>query len=303
MRTYLDCTACFVRQALESARFVTDDPAVQERVLREVLSKAAEMDFRQTPPAMGRTIHRIIRRITENHDPYLQVKQRSNEEALRLYPDLERRISGSDDPVAEAIRLAIAGNIIDFGVPDSAGRSDLVGAVRGAEQIPLDSATLQQFKDSVEQARSIMYIGDNAGEIVFDRMLVEQLPRDKVTFVVRGAPAINDATMADARDIGLTEIVEVIDTGSDAPGVILEACSEEFLRRFKLADLVIAKGQGNYETLNEVGKDIFFILRTKCPVIARHLACPVGTSVFAHSPASENSDKENRGLASEAQRH
>ena len=113
-------------------------------------------------------------------------------------------------------------------------------------------------------------------EIVFDRLLIEQLPREKVTLVVRGAPVSNDATMIDAEDTGLTKLLEVIDNGSDAPGTILDDCSHAFRERFDSADLIIAKGQGNYESLSEVEKDIYFLLKAKCPVIARDLGCEVG---------------------------
>ncbi|MCK4815836.1 DUF89 family protein, partial [bacterium] len=129
----------------------------------------------------------------------------------------------------------------------------------------------------------ILYLADNAGEIVFDRLLIEQLPYEKITVVVKGKPVINDATMDDAEFAGLTEIVEVFDNGSDAPGTILQDCSQTFRDRFEDADLVIAKGQGNYETLSEVDKDIFFLLKVKCFIIARDIDCEVGEMILQRS--------------------
>ncbi|MCK5255186.1 MAG: DUF89 family protein, partial [Deltaproteobacteria bacterium] len=120
---------------------------------------------------------------------------------------------------------------------------------------------------------------DNAGEIVFDRLFIEQLPREKVTYVVRGEPIINDVTIEDAREVDMFELVDVIDNGSDAPGTILETCSHEFQKRFASSDLVIAKGQGNYETLSDINKRIFFLLQVKCPVIAKDIGFEVGSFV------------------------
>jgi uncharacterized protein with ATP-grasp and redox domains len=136
---------------------------------------------------------------------------------------------------------------------------------------------------------------DNAGEIVFDRFLIEQLPFDRVTVVVRGFPVINDATIADAETAGLTDIVEVMTNGSDAPGTILDDCSEEFRTRFAEADLIIAKGQGNYETLRECLRPIFFLLRVKCPLVANDLDCPVGSMVLRPSNALTNTGVKTRG--------
>ena len=141
-------------------------------------------------------------------------------------------------------------------------------------------------------AGRILYLCDNAGEILFDKLLIEQLPYGKVTVSVRGFPVINDATMIDAEAAGLTALVEVIDNGSDAPGTLLEDCRRDFQERFKQADLVIAKGQGNYESLSEVRKEIFFLLNVKCQVIARKLGYHIGDLVLG----SPDFDSETRSL-------
>ena len=155
---------------------------------------------------------------------------------------------------------------------------------------PLDTKALEEFRNATAQAKDILYLGDNAGEIVFDRLLVEQLPCKNVTFVVKASPIINDATMEDAKMAGLTDMVSVIDNGSDAPGTILESCSQDFRRRFNEADLVISKVQGNYETLSGVDKNVFFILRAKCPVIARHLGCEIGSLVLVKNEVGIRSE-------------
>jgi len=283
MKTYLTCFPCFIRQAYDAARFATDDETIHEQVLRGVLKTVAEMDMHLTPPQMGQFIHRRIRELTGNHDPYLEVKKRFNQLALELFPDLQRQIRNHHDPLAAAIRLSIAGNIIDFG-PRCDLSVDLVRkTIADALTDPMDETGLDHLRSAVDSARRILFLGDNAGEIVFDKLLLELLPTDKITYVVKGAPIINDATMDDANTVGLTDLVEVIDNGADVPGTILEQCPEKFRERFNTADLIIAKGQGNYESLSDVDKNMIFLLKAKCPVIAEHLDRPVGSMVIAFS--------------------
>ena len=282
MRTFFDCIPCFIRQALEAVRMITSDEAIHERLLREVLRVLGEMNLRQSPPAMAQRIHRLIRELTGQADPYREIKDRFNRLALDLYPQLKVQIEGSGDRLEMAVRLAIAGNVIDMGVNNHLTDEHIHEAIDHALKTPFD-ADLASFREAVSIAKNILYLADNAGEIVFDKLLIEQLPLEKVTVAVKGLPIINDATMADAETAGLTELVEVIDNGSDAPGTILDDCSEAFRQRFDEADLVIAKGQGNYETLSDVDKDIFFILKAKCSVIARDLGCQVGSLILRRS--------------------
>ena len=288
MKIFLDCIPCFVRQALDSARLVTDDEQVHEQVVREVLHLAANLDMSLSPPAIGQEIHRLIRKLTGNNDPYRELKQKFNHLALRMCVELEENVRTSEDPLETAVRLAIAGNIIDLGVKTSIAESDIEKVIRDCLTANFDNQPLEDFRNAVNQAGQILYLADNAGEIVFDRLLIEQLPTEKVTVVVKGEPVINDDTMEDAEFAGLTKIVEVIDNGSDGPGTILESCSQQFRQCFNRADLIIAKGHGNYETLSEIGKNVFFILKVKCPVIARDLGCEVGEMILQKSKSINN---------------
>ena len=292
MRTYFDCIPCFVRQVLDSVRMITDDERLHEKVMREALQMASEMDLSQNPPVMAQKIHRFIREITGVDDPYLEVKNRFNMLALQLYPKLKQQVEASIDPIETAVRLAIAGNIIDFGVNSAIEPSQVKRTVVESLTDPLDTKSLEVFKDVISQAKDILYLGDNAGEIVFDRLLIEQLPFEKITFVVKGGPILNDAVKEDAQIVGLTDIVDVIDNGLDAPGTILDDCSATFRRRFDKSDVVIAKGQGNYETLSDVDKTIFFLVRPKCNVLAQHLGFEIGSLVLSGS--SHNCFAERR---------
>lgn len=281
MNTFLDCIPCFARQALEAARFVTDDPAIHERVMRGILREAAQMDFSQSPPAIGQKLHRALRDLVHDDDPYREIKNHFNQAALEMLPDLSARIRDAADPLFMALRVAIAGNVIDLGVNGDFRGSEVKSAMANILNEPF-YGEVEDFRDEVRNARKILYLADNAGEIVFDRLLIEQLPLNRVTLAVRGAPVLNDATRADAEAAGLCGIVEVIDNGSDAPGTILADCSRDFRRRFSMADLVIAKGQGNFETLSDADANLYFLFKAKCPVIATHVGLPVGTHATIH---------------------
>jgi len=286
MRTYLDCVPCFVRQAIDSARRVSDDPAVHERLLRETLSAASRMAFDSPPPALGRLIHRRLRELTGREDPYGSAKHQANMMALSMLEDLRRRAAGTADPFAAAVRLAIAGNVIDLGVKSHLTDDEVRSVLDSALEDPLDDRAVEDLRQAAATAGDILYLADNAGEIVLDRLLIEALGPEKVTLAVKGAPIINDATREDAEAAGLTALVTVIDNGSDAPGTILELCSRSFRERFESAGLVVSKGQGNYETLSgSTAGNLFFLLKVKCGVIARDLGCDVGEMVVRrHRP-------------------
>ncbi len=300
MKTYFDCIPCALRQVLDSVRMITDDETVHEKVVREVLALWQDMDLRQSPPAIAQKVHRIVRSITGVADPYLEVKDRYNRLTMAMYPEFKEKIAASADPIEMAIRLAIAGNIIDFGVNSSVSEDLVAETIARSQTDPLDLDEVRDFKQAIAQAEDILYLADNAGEIVFDRLLIEQMPTEKVTLAVRGAPILNDVLRADAEMVGLTDLVEVIDNGTDAPGTILELCSADFRRRFETAGLIISKGQGNFETLNESDRDIFFLLRPKCTVLARHLNMPLGCQVLVRSsrlPRDSAEGKEQRRKA------
>ena len=280
MKTHLSCFPCFVEQTLGAIRRLTPDPALHERALREVLRHAAQHDLATPPPVMGRIIYDVVREVTGLDDPYLAEKKLFNALALSLVPELRRTIDGSSDPLAAAVRLAAAGNIVDFGIHHDLHEGHVRDAIRLALDQPLDPALLNDFRRAIAAARDILYLGDNTGEIVFDRLLLERLPREHITFVVRGKPIINDALMEDAVETGITSLVPVIDNGSDIPGTWLPDCSPEFRARIARADLVISKGQGNYETLDGP-VPTFFLLKVKCSGIAENVGQEIGSLVLA----------------------
>jgi len=279
MKTSIDCIPCFVRQTIDAVRYVSDDPHIHESVLREILRSLTGIDLGQSPPVTGQLIHRRIRELTGNSDPYKETKDRFNHFVAGLLPELKTRVISSQDPLETSVRLAIMGNVIDFGPKNSITENDIrlsiTEALSGAFNFDIES-----LRSSIDKAAKILYLADNAGEIFFDRLLIEELPLDRLVLAVRGGPVINDATLDDAYTAGLHKIVRIIDNGSDAPGTILSDCSSEFRKCFKEADLIISKGQGNYESLNDVQANIFFLFRIKCSLVALHTGIETGTNVL-----------------------
>lgn len=266
-------------------RRFTDDEAARERILRRALREVAGFDRRRTPPEMGAMLFGVICEELGDPDPYLDLKRRLNRVALELLPELTRMVAAAPDPFAAAVRMAIAGNVIDVGSPG--GRTEgLREELASALERPLAGGgdeVVERLREEAGRARSILYLTDNAGEIVLDRLLIERLPPGAVTVAVRSGPAINDALVEDAEAAGLDRVAEVIGSGAALPGTLLAECFSSFVERFRTADLVIAKGQGNFETLSDERGPIFFLLRAKCEVVARHLSCDVGDFVVARA--------------------
>lgn len=292
MKTYLECIPCFIDQTIRIARQVTQDEKERELLLHQVLKTLGGISYNQTPPYLGREAHRVIRHVLDNRDPFLKLKREFNQVAKGLYPSLKDKVNGHPDKFARAVRLAIAGNVIDFGPGHHFELMKTIEEVLGKKPAVDHTESLEQ---DLNEASTVLYLGDNAGETFFDKILIEQMPRLDVYYAVRGSPVINDATSEDAYYAGLDRVAKVVSNGSDAPGTILEDCSQRFRRLFDRADLVIAKGHGNYETLNEVGgKKLYFLLMVKCKIIARDLGCSVGDFVVkkVENKASDPNQKD-----------
>lgn len=280
MQTYLDCYPCVLRQALSAARMVTDDEFAQQGVMTETLALLQKLPPGVTPPDITFAVHSIVRERLGNADPYREAKAESTRLAFALYPRLKALVARSEDPLDTAVRISIAGNIIDFGVSDDV--PDLWATVERLIAAPLAIDHLARLRAALASADHVLYLADNAGETVFDRALIEQLA-PRVVYAVKGGPVLNDATLEDALAAGLDTCCTIVDNGSAAPGTILDLCSTEFREAFESAPLIIAKGQANYETLSEAGPRVFCLLQAKCPVIARDLSAPVGGAVVRQS--------------------
>jgi len=286
MNTAFECIPCFVRQAVKAVEMAGGDGPRKARLLRQLLRDIAGADWNVLPVSIAQRIQRSIRAATGATDPYRDLKDRMNRMAMNLLPALHAALARQPDPRVAVVRLAIAGNLLDAGAKTQIPLEDLPRHLDAIWQQPLcgDMAALFQ---AAERAHCILYLADNAGEIVFDRLLIEALPAEKITVFVRGAPVLNDATLADAAVAGLPEIAPVFDNGSDAPGTLLTDCSENFRAWFERADLILAKGQGNYETLVDAPKNIFFLFTVNCPVVARLASAAIGSLMVLPGGKSE----------------
>jgi hypothetical protein len=265
-------------QALRVARISTADEVVHLDVARTVAALLPQMEMSLTPPENSVAVYAAIARVTGCADPYLAIKKASNDQALAILPDLLREVEQSEVPLLAALRLAIAGNIIDYGAMAS---FDVGAAMARARIIPFAVDASRQLLERVSRLpvrSSVLYLVDNCGEIVYDSLVIRCLVDLglEVTVAVKEGPIINDALFADAMACGLDHYARIITNGTTCPGTPLASCSAEFLHVFQGADLILSKGQGNFETLSEAVSeteaDIFFLLTVKCPVVGAHLA-------------------------------
>jgi damage-control phosphatase, subfamily I len=285
LRTCLDCLPCVMSQLLRASRAAGADEEQQRQVLDEMAAAIPGLSLTMRPPEIAQLGHRIVRRITGNPDPYRAARNEANRAVLSYYPSLKESIADAADPLLAACKLAIAGNAIDLG--PRATIPEISSVIAGALTAPLAVDDYAEFKQAVSRAENILYLGDNAGEIVFDRLLIEEIRRHgnpEISFVVRGAPVINDAVEQDAYDCGLNEVANIINNGSDAPATILAQCPLELRRLYDTADLIIAKGQGNYESLDEEPNETFFFLQAKCALVADNLGVKVGDAILERRP-------------------
>ena len=287
MISTLDCVLCIQHQALDAARLVVCDENLCELVLRDTMQLILDRGVGADPPTLGTEVHRIVRRVTKNPDPYYVQKRRFNAQAVAQLDSVRGWINSSRNRFEAAARLAIAGNSIDLarGALDD---SEIDAALSRALDQPA-TGSFDELRRAVDSASSILYLTDNAGEIAYDRLFIELLISDEfrkdVTVAVRGKPILNDALTEDAEEVGLTKLVPVISNGGDGLGTIFSLTSQEFNEKFRSSDLIIAKGLANYETLG-VGSQsyekkgaIAFLFKAKCPFIARRCGANLGDLV------------------------
>ena len=278
MKTSVECLACYLRQALQTARIVGADEQTQRRAVLAVAALLPGLSPDKTPPENSMAVYEQIAAITGVADPYRAIKATSNRDAWLAAQALTPLLAAETDPLPLAMRFAIAGNIIDYG---AAAHFDVEAALRRCRDLPLavdDSGVLLARIRDLRAGGQVLYLCDNAGEIVYDRLLIEQIAKTgcQVCAVVKAGPIINDAMASDAHEAGLGQFAEIIDNGAVCPGTPLALCSPGFLHRFHGAALVIAKGQGNFESLSECQREVFFLLTVKCPVVGGHLAALAG---------------------------
>lgn len=279
MEIFLDCLPCVLRQVLEASRMATDDAKLQAAIMAESIQILSSYPSYGNSPALVGQMHQTVKRITGVSDPYRSVKQRDIRAAQRAYPDLKQFLDSKQDQLYWALKIAATGNIMDSAIYDNL---DFEACLENELAKPFTICDLDPFKKELCAANTVLIIGDNAGETVFDRVLMEHLVGCQITYAVRHGPVINDATIQDAHRAGLQDFAEIITTGSCAPGAVLSDCSTEFLNTFDNADVVISKGQGNFEALSDAQRSVFFLLKAKCHMIAGRFGVHLNDYVFQY---------------------
>ncbi|MCF6333697.1 MAG: ARMT1-like domain-containing protein [Draconibacterium sp.] len=228
-------------------------------------------------PEITRDIFNLLKCESVIDDPYSIEKDKSNREMLKLYHKFQERVQNSEDKFDTALRLAIAGNIIDYGPTD---KFDVLGTIERVLNSDFEIDHSQQLKAEIKKAKTILYLGDNCGEVVLDKLFLETINHPNVFFAVRNKPILNDVTEKEAAQVGIGKVVKIVSSGDDAPSTLLHRVSSEFLKTYNSADLIISKGMGNYEGLmDETDPRLFFLLMIKCPVIGKIIGAKNGAFV------------------------
>lgn len=276
MRVQTDCYACILSQSVRLAKLASPNPEEQSRLIRRMLQKVLEADDRATPPEFAGQFNEIVSEVSGIDDPFREVKDQSTRLGLELLPELRELAEEQPDPFEAKVRMAIGGNIIDYGVNPEFNLLEAEAGIREVFDLPFDRTACADLKRRMDRAKRIFYMLDNCGEAVVDRLLMEPYA-DKLVIGVRGKPVLNDVTRREAMLSGI-DFAPVLDTGDRAPGVSLRRSSPEILDALHSADLVISKGQGNFESLDEDFRGpVYFLLRIKCKVIAERLRQPLGS--------------------------
>ncbi|RJP66174.1 MAG: DUF89 family protein [Ignavibacteriales bacterium] len=271
------CIACTVKQAYNAASLATYDEEIQRNIINEFCNYLPSVDPKSSPPEVSKVIQSITVKHTGIQDPYKEVKDQNFSKILKFKRYLETYVDASKNPFEEAIRIAIAGNTIDLGAnPDY----DIEGEINKLSSNNIVMDDFSSFKEDVLNAKSILYIADNFEEAIFDKFLIEQLLPRRIYYAVRSKPILNDISLQDVNKTGIDDLCVVIESGSDLPGTVLDNCTDEFKRLYDEVDLVISKGQGNFETLENCKREIYFLFKVKCDVIEKYCGQPIGKSIL-----------------------
>ncbi len=278
MRIFLDCLPCLLRQVHEATCMTTDDETIQVLIMDEALDTLSKYKKYSCAPELCEAMHTIVKRYTGVEDPYAEIKSSDISEALKLETIIKNFKFREENRLLNALKVSATGNVMDSAIYKNL---DIKKCFIEELEKPFAICDKDEFDKDIVKAEKVLIIGDNAGEVVFDKFLAAYLScNHKVIYAVRDAAIINDATVEDAIKTGITEYSEVMSTGCGMPGAVYKLCSEKFQNIFNSADIVISKGQGNYEALSDTSRDIYFLLKAKCHRIAQDLDVEINEYVF-----------------------
>ncbi|OOM70596.1 ARMT1-like domain-containing protein [Clostridium sp. BL-8] len=273
MKIHDKCLPCVVNQAIKVANITGVNN--KEELLRKVFTYLSKMDFEATTPEIIGEVFGMIKEQMNNPDPYKETRNYYNSLFLKLLPEFEKKIDQVANSFQLAVKYAIVGNIIDFNPIHNTLLEDIFDYFEKMERLELAIDDSRTLMEDVLNSKILLYLGDNCGEICMDKIFLKKIkklnPNVKILFGVRGKPVVNDSIAEDAYAVGIDEYAEIIDNGDGSLGTVLNRTSREFKEIYKNADVVIAKGQANYECLSEEKKNIYFLLMTKCDVIANDI--------------------------------
>jgi len=269
MRISIECYPCLIDQAVRLARTKVESIPEQKRLLQKIMGEIANSDVNDSAPYVAHKIQRIFKQHLQDPDPYREEKNYYNTEMLKLESCLSDLIISADDRLLAALKLAAAGNVIDFGPGHELSPEKVVAVIHETLTQDISPGVWATLQSKLGSSQTLLYLGDNCGEIVLDKLFIrtikEYCPGLDVYFAVRGGAALNDVTREDADMVGMRAYAKIIDSGIDIQGIELPLCSLEFRDCFHAADVIIAKGQGNFESLYGCGRDnLFYLFLCKC---------------------------------------
>ena len=279
MKLQPECVTCIIAQVKNVTKMLALSETVQQAAMEETLAYLAQANYEGcTPESMGELWQILLKHIGEP-DPYAAIKSRCNQEAMKMLPETREKIARASDPFTIALKYAIAGNLIDYGLEHPISIEEQNAQIDRIASTAFSIDDSEALLASMARAKTMLYLGDNAGEIVFDKLLIEQIkkrfPQLALSFVVKGSAVLNDVTYADAEEAGLDEISRVIDNGDASPGTVLTRASEAFQHAFWEADVILSKGQGNFESLSgEPKEQLFFLFTAKCNTVCVEAGVP-----------------------------
>jgi uncharacterized protein with ATP-grasp and redox domains len=292
MKTNVECMICNIKQLLKVSKRLNVDKDLEQKTAKQVFEMMSQIEFNESNPLVMSKTWDIVTRSFNNANPYKELKQMYNELLLSVYDETDVLIQNDKDAFKAALKMSIIGNLIDLGAKHTFTKQDVLNKIKNYKTIELAIDSSQRLKEQVMDAQTLLYIGDNCGEIVLDKLFIKTLKRLNadltVYFAVRGGPIINDVTIEDAKMVHMEDVAHVISSGVAAPGTLLEQLSDTFVDLFHQADVVIAKGQGNYESLSEIDKDnLFLVLMAKCELVANTLGVGLLDIVVKQNKLSE----------------
>jgi damage-control phosphatase, subfamily I len=272
------CIGCIINQSLKVASAIGADDTLREKLLLSVTESSKKFSFSKTPPDVASDVYTMMAQIAQKQDLYDEVKFHSTQKALSFVPFLDKKLANSKDKLLTAVKIAIAGNVIDLAAEVE---FDLSETVKKIFDTDFGHDDFEKLRESLENSSTLLVIGDNAGEHIFDYLFIQTLqklyPRLQISYMVRGVPIINDVTMKEAKEAGFDRLCTLMDSGVDTPGFMYERANKESQQLFNSVDFVITKGMGNYECLSpSPRKDLCYLLKVKCGVVANSLGREIG---------------------------